>query len=110
MFKVAEPLRTLFLVPAVMTLRTPLLLAEAGRPLDERPESTTAFSEKIIAAQVGMWAGTMAYVIRAAWLPYDLMAGRSVESTLEAAQKQAARQAMAPANRQVRKNYRRLTR
>ncbi|MCP1199612.1 hypothetical protein [Notoacmeibacter sp. MSK16QG-6] len=104
----ADP--ALFLVPAVMAMRLPLMFAELALPADKRSETTGAVTEKLIAAQVGAWAGFSAYLTRAAWLPYDLMSGRSVSTTFSDAQDRAANAALYPSMRQVKKNYRRLTR
>ena len=96
------------LAPAVMALRMPLLLAELALPPRERHETTGAITEKLIAAQVGLWSATLAFSVRAAWLPYDMVSGGSPMSTFLAAQRQGAIAALAPSERQVRRNFRRL--
>ncbi|OXT00335.1 hypothetical protein B7H23_09320 [Notoacmeibacter marinus] len=110
MFKNRSADSAFVLVPAVMAMRMPLMLAELALPADKRAETTGAVTEKLIAAQVGAWAGAFAYFTRAAWLPYDLMSGQSAVTTLSDAQNRATRAALDPSARQVKKNYRRLTR
>lgn len=110
MLKIGSADPAFVLVPAVMAMRLPLMLAELALPAEKRPETTEAVTEKLIAVQVGAWAGCFAYLTRAAWLPYDLLSGRSAVTTFSDAQSRATRAALYPSARQVKKNYRRLTR
>ena len=98
----------LWLAPAVVALRMPLLLAELALPAERRTETNGALTEKIIAAQVGAWSGIMSFWVRAAWMPCDLVQGHSPQSTLVAAQTKGLAAALGPSEQQVRRNYRRL--
>lgn len=100
----------LMLAPAVVAMRLPLLMAEAGSHGQLRPESVRAVVEKSGAWMEGMMQAQLSIMMSAAAFWPELMSGRTPSLISGAALDRAAQAAMRPSGKQVRANYRRLSR
>ena len=98
----------LMLAPAVMALRTPLLMAEAGRPDTLPTETSRAVAEKMLAATQGVMAAQLSLARSAASFWPEILSGRTPSLVSGEAFERAIHAALKPAGQQVKKNYRRL--
>jgi hypothetical protein len=100
----------LMLVPLVVGLRMPILVAEAtGSLLSGRPESIGAVNEKVSSLAEGMVAAQLAWARGAMTLPLALAGASSPMMPVADLIRSMALAALEPAGRQVRLNHRRLS-
>lgn len=98
----------LMLTPVVMALRTPLLMAEAGRPDTLPAETSRAIAEKMLAATQGAMAAQLSLAHSAASFWPEFLSGKTPSLVSGEAFERAMHAALKPAGQQVKKNYRRL--
>lgn len=99
----------MMLAPAVVAMRMPLLVAEAGRSSWMGAEATRAVTEKAAAVAEGMAAAQLSLFGSAMtfWSDVargrvpDLLSGKAIEQSMDAALK--------PIGKRVRANHRRLS-
>ncbi|MFN4273764.1 MAG: hypothetical protein ACK4F5_13215 [Aliihoeflea sp.] len=101
---------SLMLVPAVMAMRMPLLLAEARMDADVQKETMRAGSEKATAFIEGAIAAQMSLCGSAMRFWPEAMSGRLPSFLNGEAARQAMEAAMHPSGKTVRANFRRLGR
>jgi hypothetical protein len=99
---------SLMLAPAVMALRTPLLMAEAADANPWRVETSRAVSEKLAAAAEGMVAAQLSLVKSTSSFWFEVYSGSMPSLLNGVALERATHAALKPAGRRVKKNYRRL--
>ncbi|RUM99648.1 hypothetical protein EET67_01800 [Pseudaminobacter arsenicus] len=99
----------LMLAPMVMAMRLPLMAMEARDKNLWGVETTRAISEKNAALVEGIAAAQMSLLRSATAFWFDVAAGRTPALMNGAAVERSMRAAMKPASRQVKANYRRLS-
>lgn len=101
---------SLSLAPHVVAMRLPLLFLEAFDAGSARNETNRATEEKAVAAVEGIVAAQTIMAQSAAFFWWELMSGRTPSLLSGAAFRRAADAAMRPSGKQVRANYKRLSR
>jgi len=101
---------SLMLVPAVMAMRMPLLLAESREDAPCRKETIRAGSEKATAFMTGAMAAQMSFFVSAMGFWPEMMSGRTPSLLNGEAARKAMEAAMHPSGKTVRANFRRLGR
>jgi hypothetical protein len=100
----------LMLAPAVMWMRLPALMAEAGASgTGFGVETTRAVTEKAAAMAQGLAAAQMSAMGAAMRFWPELLSGRTPSMLNGAAAERMVHAALKPAGRHVRSNYRRLS-
>ena len=98
----------LMLAPLVVAMRLPVMAKEArhadgGKEMQRAvAEKSAAFAEGVVAAQVSMFGSMMSF-----WP--EIMSGRTPSMLTGAAAERSLHAALSPAGKQVRANYRRLS-
>lgn len=101
---------SLMLAPAVVAMRTPLLVMEAQDANPWRSETVRAATEKAVAAMEGAFAVQMSLFWSASRFWLEIASGRTPSLLNGVAVEQAVHAALKPSARRVRTNYNRLTR
>jgi len=100
----------LVLAPWVVWMRTPTLIAEAGRASGGvGAETTRAVTEKVAAVAQGLAAAQMSAIGSAMSFWPDVFAGRTPSILSGVAAERMAQAALAPMGKTIRSNYRRLS-
>ncbi len=100
----------MMLAPAVMAMRVPLLLAEAGSTDPYRVETTRATAEKLTAIAEGVMAAQASFARSAFSFWPELLSGRTPSLVDGRAIRDAMDAAAKPAGLAVSANFRRLSR
>ncbi len=97
------------LAPAVIAMRLPVMVDEAGGANPFRVETVRAVNEKTAAAFEGMIAAQTSLMLSASRFWFEIMAGRTPSLMNGVAVERAIHAALAPSGREVRSNHRRLS-
>jgi hypothetical protein len=102
--------RNLMLAPAVMTMRLPILAAEASKQGTWPVEAVAATSEKVAAMAEGVAAAQMSLAVAASRYWFEFWSGKTPSLLNGVAAQRALQAAFTPSGKRVRANHGRLVR
>jgi hypothetical protein len=100
----------LMLAPIVALMRLPLMATETGRGAAWRTETNGAVSEKLAAVAEGAMAAQLSVMQSALRFWPEIFAGRTPSLLSGVAMERSIMAALTPASKQVRANFKRLSR